>query len=66
MAADKPAIPAPTTQTSARISWARTLAGLVTALSFNSVSACGMNAPVRIKQNSALCKSAKYAGNDLP
>ena len=42
MAADRPAIPAPTTQTSARISWAGSDAGLVTSARLSSVRACGM------------------------
>ena len=45
IAADEPAIPAPTTHTSALTSWTLSAGGLTTASSFSSVSACGMNAP---------------------
>jgi hypothetical protein len=49
MAADSPAIPAPTTQTSVRISWSGAWTGLVTAVSFSSVRACGIDAPSSFK-----------------
>src|ERR1700733_7125722 len=43
MAAVEPAIPAPTTQTSAVISWVGSVAGRVPASSRSSVSSCGMS-----------------------
>ena len=49
MAADSPAIPAPTTQTSVWISWSGAWTGLVTAVSFSSVRACGIDAPSGFK-----------------
>src|SRR6266508_3979005 len=46
-AADSPAIPAPTTHTSAPTSWTVPPAGLVTVLTLSSVSGCGISTPTQ-------------------